>query len=373
MHFTKVINRYDFIDVIIRFADNQMFDIHAASYLKESNIEDPLYDEQKIPYHSLRITWGYTGFFLGAWRLSKLIRKEKIQVLHTHHYYEAVMGRIACWLYPRCHHVVGRHYHNDLYITTKGLKLKFYLLIEGIVNRFASVIVSPSSLINELLIKQGVPAAKIKFVPYGFDFTAPRYRQLMTSEKEKLRQELGVAGRFLIGNFSRHHPIKGQLDLLKAFKAFANGHVDARLIMVGDGPYRKVLEKFVKENDIEELVIFLGWRTDGHRLMNAMHVIVHATLQEAFPQTMIEVMALGVPLMICPVSGATDVVLHERNGILIPFHSSETIERYLERIYRNQKWGEELGKEARLRVFNYDINKMICSYEHVYKAIMQQV
>lgn len=370
LHFTEVINRYDFIDVIIRFSDRERFEMQAASYKKNSNIEDPEYDSQKIPHHSLQITWGYLGFFSGIMKLAKLLRKEKIRILHTHHYYEAVMGRIACWLYPRCKHVVGRHYHNDLYLTTKGLKLWLYLFVESIVNRFSAAIVSPSTQISHLLFQQGVPQAKVKFVPYGFDFSAPRYRSLQLNEKEELRKELELSGKFLVGNFSRHHVMKGQLDLLEAFKSFAGKHAEARLIMVGDGPYRVTLEQYVSDNNLIDVVVFLGWRKDGHRLMNAMDVIVHATLQEAFPQTMIEVMALGIPLMICPVSGATDVIQHEKNGILIPFHSPELIESYLEKIYANKRWSEELGAEAMRRAYMYEIKNVIAPYEAIYESVV---
>ncbi len=373
LHFTEVINKYDFIDVIIRFADPKKFEMQAASYKKLSNIENPGYDEQGIPYHSLNITWGYWGFLAGAWKLSRLLKKEQIHILHTHHYYEAVMGRIACWLYPACRHIVGRHYHNDLLLTTKGLKLRIYLFVERVINKYATIIVSPSTLINELLTLQGVASNKIRFVPYGFDFSAPRYKQLSLQEKEQLRTELGVAGRFLIGNFSRHHPIKGQLDLLTAFEIFVNGHSEAHLIMVGDGPFRPRLEKYVQDHAMTHVVTFLGWRKDGHRLMNAMDVIVHPTLQEAFPQTMIEVMALGIPLLICPVSGATDVVQHEESGVLIPFHSPRPIHDYLERIFSDRAWGQELGKHARQRAYRYEIKEVIGLYESVYESILAKL
>jgi len=373
LHFTEVINRYDFIDVIIRFSDPTRFIMQAATYTLRSNIESPNYSSQNIAHHTLQINWGYAGFVKGVWRLAKLIRREKIDVLHTHHYYEAVMGRFACWINPNCQHVVGRHYHNDLYLTTRGFKLRLYLFVESVVNRFSSAIVSPSTQINLLLEKQGVPRHKIWFVPYGFDFTAPRYMPLSIEEKMSLRTELGDSSKFLVGNFSRHHAIKGQLDLLHAFKSFAKKHADARLLMVGDGPHRDVLEKFVKENDLLGKVRFLGWRQDGHRLMNAMDVIVHPTLQEAFPQTMIEVMALGIPLMICPVSGATDVVQHEVNGMLIPFNSPASIELYLDKIYAERDWAKRLGLFAQQSVYRYEIKNVIRSCEKVYEGVREHI
>jgi len=369
LHFTEVINRYDFIDVIIRFSDPNRFNMQAATYTLQSNIENPLYKGQNIAHHSLQIKWGYIGFVKGVWKLAKLIRAERIDILHTHHYYEAVMGRLACWLNPGCRHVVGRHYHNDLYLTTHGLKLRLYLSVERLVNMFSAAIISPSTHINELLVRQQVPRSKVWFIPYGFDFSASRYKPISDEQKRKLRLEMGGGAGFLIGNFSRHHPIKGQVDLLSAFKSFSSKHSDVCLLMVGDGPYRSVLEKYVEDNDLGGKVKFLGWRKDGHTLMNAMDVIVHATLQEAFPQTMIEVMALGIPLLICPVSGASDVIQHELNGILIPFNSPQSIEFYLEKFYTDRTWARDLGSRARTHVSRYEIKNIIPLYERVYETV----
>jgi glycosyltransferase involved in cell wall biosynthesis len=371
MHFTKVINRYDFIDVIIRFADPDKFLMSAITYSMESNIEPPEYAGKGIQHDVIEIVWGWKGFFLGIVRLARILRKQKIQILHTHHYYEAIMGRVACWLYPGCKHIVGRHYHNDLYLTTEGLKLKAYLFFEALVNRFATAIISPSSLINTLLCEQGVPAIKIKFIPYGFDFTAARYQLLSDAETTSLRVKYADEDTFLIGNFARHHPIKGQMDLLVAFKNFVTLHPKAKLIMVGDGSLRKTLEDWVENNQLTHTVVFLGWRKDGHSLMNVMDVIVHSTLQEAFPQTMIEIMVLRKPLLICPVSGATDVIETEKSGILIPFHSPKVIEEKLEFLYANAEQRKMLGENAHKRAMEFSIDRVIDSFEDVYINAVQ--
>jgi len=160
--------------------------------------------------------------------------------------------------------------------------------------------------------------------------------------------------------------------LLKAFRSFVVKYPSARLLMVGDGPHRNVLENYVADFSLRDFVIFLGWRKDGHSLMNAMDVIVHPTLQEAFPQTMIEVMALGLPLLICPVSGATDVIKHKVNGISIPFKSSIAIERYLELVYHDRGFAEEMGRQAELQALNYDIKNMISVYESIYNELKLQ-
>ena len=371
LHFTKIINRNDFIDIIVRNADPNKFRLLASTYQSFSNIEDPKYREEGIPHFILNIHHGWIDMFLGAWRLSRLLRLHKVDILHTHHYYESVIGMMACMLSGGTVQVVGRHYHDQFYLTTKGLKLWFYLFVEAIVNKFAKAIVVPSSLIVQLLVKQHVPDRKIKFIPYGFDFNAPRYNALNPEAVHNMRNSFGWSDKFLIGNIGRHHPIKGQLYLLNAFEKILSKIPNAILIMIGDGPIHEELKEVVSDRGLQNAIFFLGWRKDAHELMNMMDVVVHPTLQEAFPQLMIETMALAKPLIITPVSGATDVVQSGVNGFLIPFRDSKAIEDAIYFVYYNKEKANEIGRAARAHVQNhYTIQNVVPQFEVLYESLM---
>lgn len=372
LHFTKVINRNDFIDVIVRYANPEQFEMYAAAWQDESNIEYHRYPDEGIPFYNLDIKAGLFGFLKGAWRLHKLLRKHRIDILHTHHYYESVVGWLACLLYKKTKLVFGRHYHNEFYLTASGLKLKFYLWVEGLVNRFSSAIVVPSKVIKELIEEQGINGKKIKVVHYAFDFSQSKYKVLSPEVRQEKRTALGWNDSYVVGNFARHHPIKGQQYLLEAFEKFSTQVPDAKLVMIGDGTLRESLEQWVAARKLQEKVVFLGWRKDGSLLMNLCDVIVHPTLQEAFPQTMIEVMVLKVPLVITPVSGAVDVIKDEENGYLVPVQSSEAILEKLIAVHDNSQKSREVGEEACAFVKrNLSIEKIIPQYENVYKGLMK--
>lgn len=372
LHFTKVINRNDFIDVIVRYADAERFEMLACTYNKESNIEDPRYAEHGIVHLSLDIQHGWWHLFLGAWRLSKILSQQKVAVLHTHHYYEAIIGRLACWLSPGCRHVIGRHYHNQFYLTAQGFKRWYYLKVENWVNDFADAIIVPSTAIRDLLIQQGAELRKIVVIPYGFDFDSNRYKPTGEAERAQMLEQLGWQGKYIIGNVARHDLIKGQLSLLSAFQEITKQIPESLLVMIGNGPLHELLKQKAKELNLGANVVFLGWRQDAHRLINAMDVVIHPTLQEAFPQVMVETMALGKPIIITPVSGATDVIENDKNGIMIPFNDTPSIVQAAIRILSDLSFSKKLGAEAARWVRQHlDARSIVPQYEIVYERVVR--
>lgn len=371
MHFTKTFNQNDFVDVILKFANKNNFKMQASVYGTEINPLLPAYEKDYIAIHSLNIQHGYLNLFRGAIRLSRLMRLNNIAILHTHHFYESIIGMMACILYPKSKLIIGRHYHNEFYITAAGIKLKYYLFFESLANKFAERIISPSSLINELLVKQGVPEKKISYIPYGFNFSADKYQKLSPSEIEFTKLQMQLKGSYLVGNFSRHHRIKGQDILFKAFKRLLRYATNIKLVMVGDGPYNQKLKELAVKEDIHEHVIFLGFRTDASMLMKIMDVIVHPTLQEAFPQVMIEAMALEKPLIISSVSGVTDVVKTGHNAICVPSGNEDMLFDAMKKCWSEQHWAAQIGINAGAYVRSHlEIEHIIKKFERLYTDVV---
>lgn len=374
LHFTEVINKDDFIDTIIRFADTEKFIMMACTYQQSSNIRDPNYHSLGIPYFHTYTGKSKTEFLKAIFRLKNLLKSVRPDILHTHHFYESLIGAFAIKLSGLpVKLIVGRHYDEELYLTTKGAKLKLYLQLEAIVNRAAAKIISPSSKISGLLKRQKVKDEKIAEVPYGFDFSALKYQLPRADEVRKTKEQLGIPeDSFLIGNFARHHTIKGQDFLLMGFSDFATEFPESCLLMVGDGPANSSLRDFSKDLMLEEKVIFAGWQRDIRLFLSACDVIIHPSLQEAFPQIMIESMAQEKPLIITPVSGTTDQVKEGETGYFIPFSNPVSIAEKLTEVKNNFDEALKTGKKAREYVLkNLDIRNIIRLYENVYLTVIK--
>ncbi len=187
LHFTRFINRCDFIDTVIRFADPGRFRMMACTLTGQSNIEAPRYEREGIPHFILGCPkrWQYPGAIV---QLAHVLRKNRVDVLHTHHYEETLIGILAAKVARTKAVVIGRHHDDEFYLIASGSKLRALLAIENFCNRRASAIVIPSAPMRAVLIeRQKIPEEKIRVIPYGFDFSAERYRHLRKSEVESIR------------------------------------------------------------------------------------------------------------------------------------------------------------------------------------------
>src|SRR5689334_7556989 len=128
LQFADIINRSDFIDTIIQHADRQQFEIHACVRSTHTNIASPVF---RAPTRCAAIAGTGRQHLPGAaWKLARLLREWEIDILHAHHYDQAVIGWLATRFYPRTRLIVGRHYSDAIYRLPGGLKQGALLRLE---------------------------------------------------------------------------------------------------------------------------------------------------------------------------------------------------------------------------------------------------
>src|SRR5829696_4976341 len=175
LQFADIVNRHDFIDTIVQRADPSRFEVGVCIRSDESNIAAPVYRE-RTPRWVLNGTSRREGL-RAAWQLARILRAWKADILHAHHYDQAVIGWMATRIYPRARLVLGRHYSDAIYRLPSSMKRKAFLGAERSVNNGAKRIIVPSVLIREILTeRQGVRPDKVDLIPYGFEpekYTAP--------------------------------------------------------------------------------------------------------------------------------------------------------------------------------------------------------
>lgn len=371
LHFARFINRYDFMDTVIRFADAQRFRMMACTLTDQSTIESPRYEHGGISHWVLGCD-SRRRYPLAIFRLARLLMRFRVDILHTHHYEETLIGVLAATIARTPRVIIGRHYHDELYLMATGFKLQKLLALEAFCNWIASIIVVPSTLVRQLLVeKQGVPQEKVKVVPYGFDFAADHYLGVGDGAARSLRRQLDLNDSFVVGNFGRHTALKGQDYLLQGFSRLVKDIPNARLLMVGDGPHHSVLRAMAKNLRISDSVIFTGWRRDVVNLMSVVDVVVHPTLLDSFPQVMIEALIFGKPLIVTDAAGPHDQIQHGQTGLLIPMRDSDAIYRELHWVFSNTDEARRLGEQGRRYVLDeLDIKKGIKRYEACYDAVL---
>jgi glycosyltransferase involved in cell wall biosynthesis len=177
------------------------------------------------------------------------------------------------------------------------------------------VITVCQSFANELA-DAGVPAERISVQHNSVRAQSPA----SPGEVKELKSRFGIAENerivLAVGRLSQE---KGHVDLISAFARLRNAHpeVDAKLLIVGDGPERSRLEAAVSALGLSERVIFTGHINNVRAFYAAADLLVLPSHSEGSPNVLLEAMAAGVPIVATKVGGVPEIVEDNKSALLV--------------------------------------------------------
>lgn len=143
--------------------------------------------------------------------------------------------------------------------------------------------------------KEAVVQGKVRIVPNAVDARAFRFSR---ETRERVRRDLGLEDKLVIGCVARFRPEKNQSFLLKVLKKALEEEPRAVLLFVGDGPCEETARREAAALGLQDKTFFLGARADVPDLLQAMDVLAMPSLFEGMPVTGIEAQAAGLPLVV---------------------------------------------------------------------------
>ncbi len=160
------------------------------------------------------------------------------------------------------------------------------------------------------------------------------------------RASLGVApGERLLLWTGRLDPVKGFEELLEGCRLLTSRY-RIKLLLAGEGPYRPTIERLVRELGLELCVSILGHRADIPRLLRTADVFVFTSRTEGLPNSLLEAMAAGLPVVATNVPGCRDLVKHEQTGLLVHSGSPEGIAEGVAALLDDRALSVQLGQSA---------------------------
>lgn len=140
-----------------------------------------------------------------------------------------------------------------------------------------------------------------------------------------------------------------------------------KLLLVGDGPLRKKMEKLVDELKIRDRVKFLGIRNDVPRLLKTSDIIILSSFHEGLSLSSIEGMATGKPFIASDVPGLTEIV--GGYGILFEQGNSKELSSIIKELLTDNELYENVTYKCQERAKEFDLNRMVDGYIQVYKEV----
>jgi len=269
---------------------------------------------------------------LAVWKLYRLFRRLRPDIVHTHTAKAGTVGRVAglCyrWLTPAA--LVGRPracrfvhtYHGHIFHSYYGrLKTRFFLTIERVLARAATdrIVAISGQQFREIHEQFGVGRREqFRVIPLGLDLEAfADWRE----RRAAARAGFGAGeGELLVGIVGRLTEIKNHKLFIEAAHAYLTRGAGARdegiaaasqrvrFVVIGDGRLRGELEAQARSLGIADRVVFTGTRSDPENFYPALDIVALTSLNEGTPLTLIEAMANARPVVATAVGGVVDLV-----------------------------------------------------------------
>ena len=300
-----------------------------------------------------------------AWRLAKLLKRERVDVIHAHQYspfFYAMAARFLGRGIPVLFTEHGR-FHPDY---PRRKRIAFNRLCLRRKDRVVSV---GESVRQQLIHNEGIPDRRIGIVYNGVDLSpfedAP-------DDRESVRREIGVGpADFLIVHVGRLDPIKDHATAIHAIQRVAAQCEHARLAVVGEGPELPRIQSEIERCGVEPYVRLLGLRRDVPRVLRAADAFLMTSVSEGIPLAVIEAMGAGLPVVSTDVGGVKEVVVDGEDGLLSPAKDDASLARDLIRLAIDADLRSQLGRAGRRRAFDLFSNaRMTSEYRALYEEMI---
>lgn len=298
--------------------------------------------------------------FYSVWKLAKIIKKNKIDIIHVHNGKDYWLAVFAKYLAGRAKIVATRHILKPL--GNSFLHKKMFAKID----QFIAV----SEQVKENLIKENnIDLEKIRVVHNGMGLS--NYTNI---DSEYLFSELNIKkSDFVIGSVGTLCDRKNQKLLVDLAKKIEIKNI--KFVLIGEDftekkEYKNELLNKIKKNNISNKLIMTGYRNDIPELMDFFDLLVVPSKAEAFGLVAIEAMAAGTPVIASKVDGLKEVIKNRSSGILISDNNINEYKKEILSLYHNKKLRKKYSKNGIKRVENkFSLEKMIKSVEKIYFKI----
>ncbi|MFH0984793.1 MAG: glycosyltransferase family 4 protein [Candidatus Omnitrophota bacterium] len=319
--------------------------VHRSRYLKRPI--DPLKD------------------ILSLIEMIRFIRRNKIDIVHTHSSKAGILGRFAGALVRAriiLHTVHGWAFHDF----QKPFIRNLYRGLEKFTAKFTDKIIVVSEHDRQKGLGCGIGSEKhYALIRYGIDRARFEKRDLY------IRKELGIPeDAVVIGTIACFKPQKSPEDFIKLASYAKEALPHAWFLWVGDGVLREKMERSIDELDLRSRFILTGWRRDIPRVLSAMDVFVLTSLWEGLPIAVLEAMASQVPVVATHTGGISEVIVEGETGFLVPCHNMASMLKNASIFLEDAARRERMVQCAKRRIDDtFDTQTMIKAHAGLYQEL----
>ena len=293
-------------------------------------------------------------------QLIRLIREHKMDVIQTHGYKESFFGFILKW-------ITRKRWICFLHGTTEeNLKVRLYHALDKFLARFSDRIISVSRELAERIVPRRY-FYKVRILENAVEPNKAEVNPLIVA---KWKRRFGVEKSNIIVCVGRLSPEKGQDVLLDAARGLVNSGLSFQIVLVGDGPSRRNLERKCLQLNLRDHIKFLGQRKDMDMVYAASDILALPSFKEGMPNAILEAMAHGLPIVATRVGSIPEMLKDGIDAMLVPSGDPAALQTALEDLLRNPEKARFYREAAAKALFpRFSVAYRVEKMENIYREL----
>jgi glycosyltransferase involved in cell wall biosynthesis len=349
------------IAAIVTGLDRKKYQVEVWCLASGGKIADVI--KEKICLKILNLPGYYNP--LNIIKLSYLLFKSNTDIVHTHGYFASTFGRIAAIL-ARIPVIISHVHTMDYSMTGRNIA------IERALSVFTHKIICISNAVKRFVIEnEHIRNDKTCVIYNGIEI--PYHISMMNNNNKKSITGFEDNSFVIISVASLTHH-KGHQVLLDAVKKVSVKWPQIRVVIVGDGPVKKILENFVLRSGLSSKVLFAGEQENVFPFLNCSDLFVLASIdREGLGISIIEAMSLGKPVIASNLGGIPEVVQNGINGLLFTPGHSEELALAIEKMIETKQMIEVMGQAGK-KIYKekFTCNRMVAQIEKCYEEAIEK-
>ncbi|REE57521.1 glycosyltransferase involved in cell wall biosynthesis [Paenibacillus taihuensis] len=315
-----------------------------------------------IPFSRNPLSWNNVKA-LG--QLVKRFKEEQYDLIHVHTPNASVVCRIAAKL-AGCQTSVVYTAHGFHFF--KGAPLLNWLLyypVERLLSRWTDVLITINQEDYERARKFPVRGKAVYIPGVGVDVSS--YRNTDIRKLQTLREELGLTGEeFVVLSVAELNRNKNLEQLIHAIHEMTQLGAPIVGLLAGVGNREPQLRALVKQLNLEQNIMFLGFRRDIPDLIHVADTCVLMSEREGLPKVLLEAMSAGKPMVVTDIRGNRELVDQDSNGYKVPVGDTVATAGALFKLFLNPKLRAEMGRRSWEKAATFDMRNIMNELKYVY-------
>lgn len=296
--------------------------------------------------------------------LLRIVRNERIDLLHVHGWEASFLGRLIRTLTGK---PVVIHLH-DLYLDEK---YPWYLRWSDfpLRSQVSKVIAVSRAVAMSCKKVWRFPEEKIEVVHNGVPME--EMRKCLEQDRDALRSRLDLPpDALIVGTVTRLTRKKGNRYFIEAASLVLKDMPHAFFLLAGEGPERAMLENQARRLGIQDRVRFMGFRSDVTDILAAIDIKVLSSLSEGLSGALIEAKALGRAIIAASTGGVPEIITDNQTGLLIPPGNSKALADRILRLLKDPEERRRLGEAALWDSRRHDIRVQAARIGEIYEKLV---